>query len=125
MFDTINTLWENKDIITALYKHDYQATINCAITFFFLSGIINFFTKHLFWLLPPLFWAYAAFMNWERGDYGDSVHYYAVSISALLGVSLGGFLGLYFFPKKNEDNKYEDNKYEDDEYEDNEYEDNK
>ena len=105
MFDTINTLWENKDIITALYKHDYQATINCAIFSFFLFGICNFFGKSLWWLLLSFLFAFSAFVAWERGDYGYSVNTYAFSIGSLLGASLGGFLGLYFFPKKNEDNE--------------------
>lgn len=105
MFDTINTLMEHKDIIVALYKHDYQETINLAIAYFFLFGIFNFFAKNLFWMLPPFLFACIAFMDWEWGDYGSSVHWYALSISALLGVSLGGFLGLFFFPKKNEDNE--------------------
>lgn len=105
MSDIINTLMEYKDIIVALYEHDYQETINLAIAYFFLFGIFNFFGKSLWWLLLPFLCAFSAFMNWEWGDYGLSVHWYALSISALLGASLGGFLGLYFFPKKNEDNE--------------------
>ena len=94
---------EYKDIITALYKIDYKGLILSSFLAAYLFGVLNFFLKNLLLLFLPLLFVYGGFIYWERGEYGLGVGYYVGSISILLGTAIGGFLGLYFYPKKNED----------------------
>ena len=93
MFDTVETLWEHRDLFIVLAKLDYGALAKYSLILFIITAAANYFFKSYLPLFITLGIAAFGFINWCNKNYEPAIKCFTTAISLFAGGSLGGFLG--------------------------------
>ena len=93
MTETLETIWEHRDLFRVLIELDYTALAQYSVFVFFIAAITNYFLKSYIPLLIPAVLAVFAFILWSNKNYEPCIKGAITAITIFAGSSLGGFLG--------------------------------